>query len=68
MKRSFNILLVFVVFGLLSSCAGMNEEESEQKASKVTYEPILIRVSGYGTYEKEKDRLSERKRLMATTV
>ncbi len=65
MKRSFNILLVFVVFGLLSSCAGMNEEESEQKASKVTYEPILIRVSGYGTYEKEKDRLSERKRLMA---
>jgi len=65
MKRFLNVLFIFVVFGLLSSCAGMNEEEPEHKASNITYEPILIRVSGYGTYEKEKDRLSERKRLMA---
>lgn len=65
MKRSLNIFMVLVVLGLLSSCAGMDDEEQDKNASKVTYEPILIRVSGYGTYEKDKDRLSEQKRLMA---
>lgn len=64
MKHLSKLILMAVLFGTLSSCAGVFED-SEDESSKETLSPILIRVSGYGTYENEKDRLSERKRLMA---
>lgn len=65
MKHVISALLMAVLIGLLSSCANKVEEDQEVNNSKDTLPPILIRVSGYGTYENEKDRLSERKRLMA---
>lgn len=65
MKHFTKLTLMIVMLVFLSSCAGTFEDEQEESSASETLPPILIRVSGYGTYENEKDRLSERKRLMA---
>ncbi|MFD2229405.1 LPP20 family lipoprotein [Alkalimarinus sediminis] len=65
MKYFLKLTLMMLMVSFLSSCAGTSDNESEESSAHDALPPILIRVSGYGTYEHEKDRLSERKRLMA---
>ncbi|UZE95456.1 LPP20 family lipoprotein [Alkalimarinus alittae] len=65
MKYVSRLILMATLIGLLSSCAGTVDDDSEANSRTEALPPILIRVSGYGTYENDKDRLSERKRLMA---
>ncbi len=66
MKHLLILLVLGFVVGGLSSCAGVSDDgQSADRAANDSLKPILIRVTGYGTYQNEKDRLSERKRLMA---
>lgn len=64
MKR-FAITLCLVALGL-SGCASQSSEDREQAIPPEQLEPIVVRVSGFGTYEDASaDRLDTRKRLLA---
>lgn len=67
MKSSWIIVLLAVA---LSGCAGNglfnNKEQGQPQAQERDFEPIVVRVSGFGTYENvATDRPNTRKRLMA---
>ncbi|MFL1405762.1 LPP20 family lipoprotein [Marinobacter sp. M1N3S26] len=63
MKSSCIALLLIVA---LSGCASNSQYEGQSQNGSDNFEPIIVRVSGYGTYEHvATDRPNPRKRLMA---
>ncbi|MFC4258420.1 LPP20 family lipoprotein [Marinobacter lacisalsi] len=63
MKLPCIALLLIVA---LSGCARYNQNEGQSRNVSGDYEPIVVRVSGFGTYENvATDRPNPRKRLMA---
>ncbi|KAA1175895.1 hypothetical protein FWJ25_01820 [Marinobacter salinexigens] len=58
------IVTPLLILGL-TACASDGSKDSTQQADQ-EFEPITVRVSGFGTYEDaSKDRLNTRKRLLA---
>jgi hypothetical protein len=71
---AFKNLVFFVLSIALLTCGSFSyahkvESQTEsapvKNKKKVLIEPIVIRVTGYGAYEKKEDAKSESKRLMA---
>ncbi len=62
------LVIPFLAF-TLAACApvgGYRDSDRNKAQNTVKFEPITVRVSGFGTYEDaSKDRLNTRKRLMA---
>ncbi|MEC7816786.1 MAG: LPP20 family lipoprotein [Pseudomonadota bacterium] len=59
-------ILIPVLMLALSGCQSMGRDGSRSASEQETFEPITVRVSGFGTYENvQGDRLNTRKRLMA---
>ncbi|HET8848570.1 MAG TPA: LPP20 family lipoprotein [Marinobacter sp.] len=58
-------ILIPVLTLALTACQSMGGNDG-RSAEQETFEPITVRVSGFGTYENvQGDRLNTRKRLMA---
>ncbi|WP_245555314.1 LPP20 family lipoprotein [Hahella ganghwensis] len=62
-KSCFNWLVLMVVAVLLGACNSVSS--TGQQAAAQNYDPIVVRVSGYGTYEDPKHAKSQRMRLLA---
>ncbi|MFW5823866.1 MAG: LPP20 family lipoprotein [Marinobacter sp.] len=66
-----SVLIALLAVVVLSGCARSGgfyhyEERGELKDNQRDFEPVVVRVSGFGTYEDAAaDRLDTRKRLMA---
>lgn len=61
MKNRGWLIAAFAV--LLGGCSGL--QSPQNNVSTVDLEPVVIRVSGYGTYDKLSDRQDPRKHLLA---
>jgi len=56
-------LVTLIMLLLVGGCNSVYNSEPSQEAQR--YDPIVIRVSGYGTYEEPKHAGSQRMRLLA---
>lgn len=58
--------LVLLLVAVLSGCSSWQQSRQQQtELDDSRFDPIVVRVSGFGTYADPKDRLDTRKRLMA---
>lgn len=61
-----SVLLVVLSLAVLSGCARNSVHQDTRGDVEDRFEPIVVRVSGFGTYENvATDRLNPRERLMA---
>ena len=61
-----SVLIVLLSLAVLSGCARNSVHKDARADAEDRFDPIVVRVSGFGTYENvATDRLDTRKRLMA---